>query len=127
MEKYVLGIAFNESLDSVVLLQKNRPSFLAGKWNGVGGHIEANETSLIAMQREFKEETDIDTDVTQWVCFQQEQHTTHEITWYSAKLTAQQLSQLKTMTDEPVALFKVADLSAMSESITTDVLEAIEH
>lgn len=53
--RYVLGFVFLNSHE-VVLLLKNRPKWQVGLHNGVGGHIERDETPLNAMQREWKEE-----------------------------------------------------------------------
>lgn len=52
--KYVVGFLFDD--DQVVLIQKRRPEWQRGKWNGVGGKVEDGETYLQAMQREFREE-----------------------------------------------------------------------
>lgn len=71
---YVLGFAFNQTLDQVVLIQKRRgPVDMIGKFNGIGGKIESFDvehfstvndpvaTSVYAahraMIREFNEET----------------------------------------------------------------------
>lgn len=62
MEKtnsYVCGFMFDPTGQQVLLTQKARPTWQAGKWNGIGGKIEPNETSLAAMHREFQEETGI--------------------------------------------------------------------
>lgn len=126
MEKYVLGLAFDESNQHVILLMKNRPSFLAGLWNGVGGHIEHNESAEVAMAREFKEEANIDTHSKQWQLLLKESHDSYEITWYVTQLNQTQLSQLQTMTDEPVKLFSVDELGMMKEYITTDVWNNIQ-
>lgn len=58
-QEYVVGFMFNQPMDSVVLISKNRPTWQAGKMNGVGGHIEDGETPQQAMEREFREETGI--------------------------------------------------------------------
>ena len=55
--EYVLGFMFNEAESKVLLVWKNRPAWQAGKLNGVGGKIEAGETPVQAMNREFAEET----------------------------------------------------------------------
>lgn len=55
--EYVLGFMFNEDESKVLLIMKNRPAWQAGKLNGVGGKIEAGETPIQAMEREFAEET----------------------------------------------------------------------
>jgi 8-oxo-dGTP diphosphatase len=54
---YVVGFLFSEECDRVALVRKNRPEWQAGKLNGIGGKIEANETPDEAMVREFEEET----------------------------------------------------------------------
>lgn len=55
--EYVLGFLFNTKRNHVLLIKKNRPEWQAGKLNGIGGHIEENESPIQAMIREFKEET----------------------------------------------------------------------
>lgn len=55
--RYVVGFLFSEDESRVLLVLKNRPAWQEGKLNGVGGKIEAGETPLQAMEREFKEET----------------------------------------------------------------------
>jgi len=58
MNHYVLGFAFSSDLERVILIQKRKPDFQHGKLNGVGGKIEASDTSAEnAMMREFSEET----------------------------------------------------------------------
>ena len=56
-ENMVLGFAFSSDRKSVILVEKNRPEWQAGKINGVGGHVNEGETDKAAMIREFKEET----------------------------------------------------------------------
>ena len=56
---YALGFLFSEDLKHVILIRKNRPSYLEGKLNGVGGKIEPGESHKSAMIREFKEETGV--------------------------------------------------------------------
>lgn len=69
-KQYVLGFAFNEIRESVVLIEKNRPEWQAGKHNGIGGKIEEfDETPLDAMIREFKEETGCETTEADWHYF----------------------------------------------------------
>lgn len=57
MTSYVLGFSFTCDLRSVILINKTRPTWQAGRLNGIGGHIEKNETPTEAMVREFVEET----------------------------------------------------------------------
>ena len=64
--KYVLGFVFNESLDKIALIRKNRPAWQKGLLNGIGGKIEADELTLDAMTREFEEETSCSIDNYKW-------------------------------------------------------------
>lgn len=61
-QKYVCGFLFDKYRNNVVVIQKNRPEWQKGLFNGVGGKIEYGETSLQAMQREFKEEAGLNID-----------------------------------------------------------------
>lgn len=56
MQTYVCGFLFSEDRERVLLIRKRRPAWQAGKLNGIGGKIEAGETPLDAMVREFWEE-----------------------------------------------------------------------
>lgn len=62
-QEYVVGFLFGYDVDSiekaknVVLIKKDKPDFLKGKWNGVGGKVELGEEPKQAMCREFLEET----------------------------------------------------------------------
>lgn len=59
MIDYVLTFVFNPAITRILLIKKNRPSFLAGNWNGIGGKIEANELPRAAAHRELLEEAGI--------------------------------------------------------------------
>jgi 8-oxo-dGTP diphosphatase len=63
---YVCGFLFDEDLQHVVLIWKEKPDWQKGKLNGVGGKIEPHEIDklYLAMIREFKEETGLD--IQQW-------------------------------------------------------------
>ncbi|MFK4132455.1 NUDIX domain-containing protein [Pseudomonas luteola] len=67
MQQYTLGLAFDLSRDHVLLIEKRRPLWQAGRWNGVGGHIESGETPIECMVREFKEETGLETSLSEWM------------------------------------------------------------
>lgn len=54
-KEYVVGLLFTEK-DEVLLIEKKRPEWQAGRFNGIGGKVEADETATQAMHREFKEE-----------------------------------------------------------------------
>lgn len=66
MTRYVLGFMFDKKREKVLLVEKTSPDFCAGKYNGVGGHIERGEKAIHAMVREFHEETGIFTEESEW-------------------------------------------------------------
>lgn len=66
-KEYVLGFAFSKDKNHVVLIEKLRPEWQKGCFNGVGGKIEPiDKKPIYAMIREFKEETGVDTNITHW-------------------------------------------------------------
>lgn len=105
--RYVVGFLFDHDGDEVVLIKKNRPAWMKGLWNGVGGHVEDNETDYEAMVREFKEETGVL--ITTWTPFSTVSHPPDEDAGYSIvcfKAFAPDgvLYLVKNTTDEAVAV-----------------------
>jgi len=66
MKKYTIGIYFNDSLEHVALLLKNRPEWQKGRFNFPGGHIEEGESGENCVIREFIEECGITTNASDW-------------------------------------------------------------
>jgi 8-oxo-dGTP pyrophosphatase MutT (NUDIX family) len=69
MIDYTVGFMFSEDGKKVILLQKKNKKgleFLAGKWNGVGGTVEKDESPATCMAREFEEEAGIKTAPEDW-------------------------------------------------------------
>lgn len=59
--EYVAGFLLcDRSRNAVLIVRKNRPEWQKGKLNGIGGHIEDGETPIMAMNREFLEETGVE-------------------------------------------------------------------
>jgi len=56
---YVVGFLFSLDMQHVALIQKRKPAWQAGRWNGVGGKLEEGEVWEDAMCREFHEETGV--------------------------------------------------------------------
>ena len=54
---YCLGFLTNPEATHVLLMEKRRPAWQAGRLNGIGGKLEGDETGVEAMERECLEET----------------------------------------------------------------------
>ena len=59
-EKTTLGYAEKDGSYLMLYRNKKKSDPNEGKWIGVGGHLEQNESPLKCMKREFKEETGLD-------------------------------------------------------------------
>lgn len=117
MKEYCLGFAFPSieiAYEEVVLVRKNKPVFQNGRLNGVGGKVEGRrggftETGLEAMCREFKEETGVSTEESDWkhVCtfiFEGDNH----IHVFAANHC--RFANCKTTEDEEIVIRRVSSL-----------------
>ena len=67
---YVLGFMFSATNENkVILIEKLKPSWQCGLLNGIGGKIEAGESPVQAMVREFQEEAGLETTSQEWTPF----------------------------------------------------------
>jgi 8-oxo-dGTP diphosphatase len=98
--EYVLGFMFSPDKTAVVLIEKKRPAWQAGKLNGVGGKLEQNEWPVDAMVREFKEETGCTTLPADWKYFLTLEGGDWRVYCYRSFSSAR--GELKQMTDEKV-------------------------
>lgn len=57
MREYVVGFRIDPESNKVLLIEKQKPEWQKGLWNGIGGKIEPGEAPAKAMIREFQEET----------------------------------------------------------------------
>jgi len=67
MKEYVAAFIFDLMGNRVLLIQKTKPAWQAGLYNGIGGKLEEDETPLDAVIREIKEEVNLD--ITTWKNF----------------------------------------------------------
>lgn len=124
MQKYVVGFMFDENYDNVALIRKNRPHWMAGKLNGIGGKIEEGELPEVAMIREFKEETGLETWCFEWQHFlktngkENTDHSAFEIDFY---VSIGDLSKLKTMEDEVVEITSVDSITLRRKDIVENL------
>lgn len=106
---YVCGFLFDLEASQVALIQKSKPEWQAGKWNGIGGKLEAHgETWNQAMTREFCEETGVYIDPLEWV---------HTVTLYNDEFECRffrafsdEVFEVKTIELEPVSIWDLERL-----------------
>lgn len=105
MRKYALGFMFSPDKKSVVLIQKTKPAWQKGKWNGVGGKVEEGELYADTMAREFEEETGVVTVPSDWSRFA----TMNGIDWAVACFVCfdERYVNVQTKTEEKI---KIADV-----------------
>lgn len=60
MLNYVVGFILSKDKREIVLMEKQKPQWQKGKFNGIGGKANESEHPYDAMRREFKEETGVD-------------------------------------------------------------------
>lgn len=111
MKKYVLGLLFTQDLSQLVLIKKLNPTWQKGYYNGIGGKIEAGESSVRAMVREFKEETGVDILAEMWTRFAKiHRPNIYDVDVYFARSNL--ALNAKTVEQEQVVLVKVNNLPA---------------
>lgn len=120
--KYVVGFLFDELGEHVALILKARPAWQAGRLNGIGGHIEKNETPLQAMRREFFEETGAT--VGNWSLFAKQQGCVHcadacEVYFFRAKAPLALL--------EGIDGFKNNEEEVVVQSVNNAVLSPLQN
>jgi len=107
MPDYVAGFLFNDTKTQVALIRKNKPAWQAGKFNAIGGHIEMNERSRVAMVREFSEEAGV---VLPWL----DHFVTIAGNWGSVKFyrtfDSFAFNKIESKTDEQIKIFGIEDI-----------------
>jgi 8-oxo-dGTP diphosphatase len=114
--RYVAGFLFDPLFESVSLIRKNRPKWQAGLLNGIGGHIDGDETALAAMFREFKEETGYHE--TMWTLFARLKGPEFSVEFFAAIGNP---NLCKTVSDEPVEVICVHNLHIHQQRMVENV------
>lgn len=109
MTKYVLGFIFDATAERVLLIEKQRPAWQAGKLNGIGGKIEAKEKPVAAMIREAFEECHLFSRVADWLPVASLKHPEWHIEVFTTVHT-QNPHMLQTKTDEFVSWVSINKL-----------------
>jgi len=115
LTKYVLGFAFDDTGERVVLIRKKRPLWQAGRLNGVGGHIEEGELPYFALIREFEEETGVKTEDWHYYGFMSGIDWECWVYWIA---DSKVIGAVKSMTNEPIEVHLVKALQNSKELIS---------
>lgn len=120
---YVLGFAFTGD-NRVLLIEKKRPDWQKGRLNGIGGHVEYNESSIDAMTREFREETGVSTTQSDW----QFRGRMYAKDWsvFVFSMAGPQVLQAVTQTDERLHFLHVDDFVIMEKNCIENVHALIQ-
>lgn len=111
--RYVCGFAISGF--HVALVQKNRPDFLKGQFNGLGGKVEytlGDTSATVAMVREFKEEAGVDTDVDEWEILGNLFVKKDIIHFFKAELDQDRFDAIETQEDEVIYKMNVEEALA---------------
>jgi len=124
--KYAATLAFSPDLRKVVLIQKKRPEWLAGKWTIIGGNIEDGEIPVTAAMRELAEESGL------YVENYQRMVPFARIEWSgqsACQVYATIMSNIdfaRTKTDEKVMVWTVSTLPAYQSDLSDDLCALVE-
>ena len=104
--QYVMGLIF-DTTDRILLIKKKRPSHQVGKWNGLGGKVEDNETITRAMTRETKEEADLDIPESSWTLMYSGSQPSGSLFVFITYISPEIMDSAKQMTDEIISVFSI--------------------
>lgn len=122
---YVVGFQFNNDGDRVALIQKGRPEWQAGLWNGIGGGVERGESVKTAMEREYEEETGLSQRSVIWRPFVDLRTWTHNLVTFFSSFT-DSVELVRSATDEEVSVYSLARVHALKPVLVSNVLWLIE-
>ena len=117
-KNYVIGLIFDDK-NRILLINKLRPDWQKGYYNGIGGKVEGNETFMKAMIRETKEEANLDIKKN-WKLYHKDILANVQINTYYQKISSKEIEKFKSLTDEKVELFEI-------DRLPTNTLPAIRH
>lgn len=116
MQEYVVGIIV--CVEAVLLILKNRPEWQAGRFNGIGGKVNEDETSYAAIVRECKEECALT--IEDWFFIGTVSNNIDYLVHYYYA-TVSSLSTAYSTTDEEIKIFKIKDLDYSMLVPPTDI------
>ena len=108
MFSYVLALLFSADRERIVLMEKTRPAWQAGRVNALGGKLREGETAVEAARREVREEAGVD--IANWevvLVWRDPAYTMHVV-----RAVGDEALQAHTAEDQRVFTSPVGDLPA---------------
>jgi len=105
--KYTVVFIFNISCTKVMVILKNRPEWQRGCFNGIGGHMELNETPKQSIQREIFEETNLCIDPENLKLFHVLNPPKVKVYFFKTFLSEFMMNTFKSKTDERLSIFDI--------------------
>lgn len=103
---YVLGFAFDREMERVLLIEKTKPAWQAGKLNGIGGKVESYDSSYEdAICREFQEEAGLFIHPEEWKRYATLQGEGFTVAVFFTKIHLQTMRRARSMTEEEVGMY----------------------
>lgn len=104
---YVIGYVFSSDLKSVWMVVKDRPDWMKGLYNGIGGKCHHNEPILTSMSREFLEETGSLIKEEVWDWYATMEHDTYVLHYFTCVKDFSQETMPKTMETEQITMVDI--------------------
>lgn len=111
VKKFVVGFVFDPSFQTVLMIRKKRPPWMNGLLNGIGGHVEENESYADAISREFGEEAGMTPPLTPFLLLHRRDR---DLQCFFA---IGDLTKAASMTDERVEIVRVEDLATRNDIV----------
>lgn len=122
-KEYTLAFLFDSNLENILLIEKNKPEWQKGYLNGIGGKFEKNESKFDCINREFKEETDLEINTWDYVGIYE--GSSFIIHIFTSTINDQLLNLFKSITDEQVSIYRVNDILNNKHNILPSAKSAI--
>ncbi|WNL29001.1 NUDIX hydrolase [Aliarcobacter cryaerophilus] len=107
MMRVVVGIITDN--EEILLLKKNNPDWQKGLYNGIGGKVELNTTSLETIIKKCQEELGVN--ISNWIELDSEISSSGiEIVYFLTTLNEGEIKKLQSQTDERAELFSINNL-----------------
>ncbi len=113
MQHYVAGFLFSPDMTKVVLIKKNKPKWMKGFLNAVGGKQKPYEFSDNAQRREFLEEAGVDIPEKDWELFCVLNGTSPDFQVCFYRTVSEKYKEVKTMESEEIGIYNVSEVSQL--------------